>query len=129
MKNLLLIPLVIFSQLVFSQTSKSILNDSIIIWELRKITHPLSLSNDQVNGFKTYYGQFLTDLKTLKLRNDTKSEYPQLLKNRIKDLEQMLQVLFTKNQYIQYKNLQKQTEADFLNKQKVKKIKVRSIFN
>jgi hypothetical protein len=112
----------------FSQhPARKISPDSIAVWELRKVAHPLGLDSAQRINFLGITKNHLAELDNIKKLYPNDSSKTAALKESQKGYRMMLKAILTKKQYESYKLLQEETRNAFIKKQDKRKIKVKPL--
>jgi hypothetical protein len=128
MKIIVLTIFLLLSKLfAFSQHRNTVSKDSIAIWELRKIAHPLALDSTQGNEFLLILKAHFIELENI-AKSDMASDKRKLaIEQSKKEFSNRLKNIFTQEQYRKYRNIQQKNREQFLQKQQEKKIEVLEI--
>ncbi|MBK7883012.1 MAG: hypothetical protein IPJ81_03765 [Chitinophagaceae bacterium] len=129
MKNIILVSFFLGSTLfAFSQnTNRTVSKDSIAIWELRKIYHPLQLDSLQGAAFLAANKSHFSDLDEINKQSLNPGERKLALEGTKKVFNNKMKVIFSPDQYEKYKVIRENYRQQFLQRQKEKKVKVLEI--
>lgn len=124
-KILLFFVLISATLSVNSQTShQSAISDSIAVWEVKKISHPLSLNPNQITRLEKAIKSSVDAIDNINKSNLDDSSKTFAIKERRKLLKRHLKSILTNEQYNDYVLIRKANRDNFIARQKAKKIKV-----
>lgn len=118
----------LFAPLAFSQKAKTNLSiDTFAVWELRKVTRPLSLDSNQLKYFFGVTKNYLYQLDKIK-KNATSDSSRILASKKSRDeLVIQLKAFLSKEQFDKYILMQETTKQEFIKRQSKRKVQVKSM--
>ncbi|MBK7885362.1 MAG: hypothetical protein IPJ81_17440 [Chitinophagaceae bacterium] len=124
-KIILLMPFLLLSNLfVFSQHRNAVPKDSIAIWELKKVAHPLGLDSLQAFEFLLAHKIHFSELDNINKSNLGPDKRKLAIEESKKAFNNRLKNTFTKEQYDKYREVQQKNRQQFIQQQKEKKVTV-----
>lgn len=127
-KLIVLFVLLNITLFAFSQVGHhSALSDSLAVWEVKKIAHPLSLNNIQIRRLEKVIKASIDEIENIHKSNLNDSSKLLAIKDRRTILKRHLKMILTNEQYDSYILIKKTNRDDFIERQKAKRIEVKPL--
>lgn len=125
MKIIVLVSFLLLSKhFAFAQNKNAVQKDSIAVWELRKIFHPLGLDSTQGFEFLLAHKVHFNELDNIAELNTEHDKRKLAIEESKKAFNSKLKIILTKEQFERYKIEQQKTRQQFIKKQGDKRLKV-----
>lgn len=129
MKIATLFFLTIFSSVIAlgQQTRRIITGDTLALWEVRKVAHPLALDSNQAKLFLLATKTHQHELEKIRTLNLADSSRMIAVREAGREFKRQLKTILSKAQLAKYKAIQEETKEAFRLSHQQSKISIKSI--